>query len=386
MFKTPDGKIWTNSVYEYDFFKRYLDVFENVRLVTRVKNITFEDMGNRVLVSGPNLEFFPLPFYHGPWQYAKLFLKIRNSLKFAIETCDFAILRIPDELSFQLFKIIKKSKIPCAVEVVAHSWDLYAPGTIKTILRPFLRFHWDDNQKKICKTADGVSYVTEKYIQKRYPSNIDVKDKSRFETFYTSANLNDNFFTGPRRKSSFDKNIFNIVHIAGINNFSKGHYELLKALSVLIKYGFEHKLIFVGGGRLLEHFINISNEFGLNKQVTFLGHLSSYKEIIEVLNRSDIFVLPTMTEGLPRVIIEAMATGLPCIANNVGGVSELLSDRALSIPKDLDSLINKILLFTNDRDLLYEESLKNYIKALEYSNKEIAIKRKHFYNKLRSVR
>ena len=329
MFQTPDGKVWTNSVYGYDFFKRYLDVFENVRLVTRMKRITYEDLGNRVLVSGPRLEFFALPFYHGPWQYARKYTSIKRALEQAIESCDCAVLRIPDQLAFQIFNKVKRANIPCAVEVVAHSWDLYAPGTIKTVLRPLLRVLWDFNQRKLCKQANGVAYVTEKYIQKRYPSGIKTMDSERFETFYTSADLNPVYFSEPRTKESFDKDILNFVHVSGINNNAKGHCELLNVMADLKKHGIKHRLTFIGGGTLLNKFKEMSAELKLNDQVEFIGHLSNPSEIAEKLKASDLFILPTMTEGLPRVILEAMASGLPCIATDVGGIPELISERAL---------------------------------------------------------
>lgn len=386
MFQTPDGKVWTSSVYGYDFFKRYLDVFENVRLVTRMKKIPYEDLGNQVLVSGPRLEFFSLPFYHGPWQYAKKYFEIQQTLAQAIESCDCAVLRIPDQLAFQIFNKLKKANIPCAVEVVAHSWDLYAPGTIKTVLRPLLRVLWDFNQKKLCKQADGVAYVTEKYIQKRYPSGIEEIDSERFETFYTSADLDSVYFGEPHSKESFNKDILNFIHVSGINNNAKGHYELLNVMAELKKHGFKHRLTFIGGGTLLNKFKKLSTELKLDDQVNFLGHLSNPSEIAEKLKASDLFILPTMTEGLPRVILEAMATGLPCIASNVGGIPELLSSDCLIRPNNIKELKYKIIEISTNKEVLEIESKKNHKKILEnYSPRIIQRRRTDFYKKLKSM-
>lgn len=385
MFQTPDGKVWTNSVYGYDFFNRYLDVFENVRLVTRMKKITYEDLGNRVLVSGPRLEFFSLPFYHGPWQYAKKYIKIQKTLAQAVESCDCAVIRIPDQLAFQIFNKVKSVNIPCAVEVVAHSWDLYAPGTIKTVLRPLLRVLWDFNQKKLCKQANGAAYVTEKYIQKRYPSGVKEMDSERFETFYTSADLDSVYFGEPRSKESFDKDILNFIHVSGINNTAKGHYELLNVMAELKKQGFKHRLTFIGGGTLLNKFKELSNNLALDDQVDFLGHLSNPSEIADILKASDLFILPTMTEGLPRVILEAMASGLPCIATDVGGIPELISDDCLIPPNDMNALKEKIVNVCNNKNLLERESKRNLNKILEcYTPTIIRQKRTEFYHKLKN--
>jgi glycosyltransferase involved in cell wall biosynthesis len=384
MFRTPDGAVWTNSVYGYSFFNRYLDVFDTVRLVTRMKDISYDEVGKRIRVDGNGVEFFPLPFYHGPWEYFYNLYRIQSKFSYAISGCDCAILRIPDQMAFQLFNNIQKKNIPCAIEVVAHSWDLYAPGTIKTIVRPVLRVLWDLLQKRACKKANGVAYVTEKYIQKRYPSNIGNINKDRFETFYTSADLNDVFFDRPRKVNEFNNDILTLVHVAGVNNSAKGHYELLHALSAIKEKGRTVKATFVGGGTMLDYYKELSVKLGLSAEVTFLGHISNTQDIANILKKSDIFVLPTKTEGLPRVILEAMAMGIPCIATRVGGIPELISERCLVDLNDIESLEKKILEFIVDKGALVEESNKNFNKARQYSSEVIQRKRKKFYSDLRN--
>lgn len=384
MFRTPDGLVWTNSVYGYDFFQRYLDVFEEVRLLTRMKNINYNELGKKIRVDGKGLDFFSLPFYQGPWQYVSKVHEIQKSFNEAINGCDCAILRIPDQMSFQLFRRIKKSKIPCAVEVVAHSWELFSPGTTKTVVRPFLRILWDFYQKRACEKADGVSYVTEKYIQDRYPSNITISDKDRFETSYTSANLGEYFFYKPRKLNSFKKKVHTLVHISGINNSAKGHAELLYALSSIKKKGKKVRGIFVGGGTMLDYYRQLSIKLDLSSEVTFYGHVSDPEDISNILRKSDIFVFPTMTEGLPRVVLEAMASGLPCIASNVGGIPELLSEHCLIEPNNVEMLESKLLEVTDDLEILVKESFNNFNKASDkYHPNVVQEKRRKFYTQLR---
>ncbi|MFS0821474.1 glycosyltransferase family 4 protein [Bacillus sp. 1P02SD] len=385
MFRTPDGAVWTNSVYGYDFFSRYLNVFEEVRLVTRIKDISFNEVGSRIRVDGHGLEFFSMPFYHGPWEYAYKLRKIYSSISKAIDGCDCAILRIPDQMSFQLFPKIQKLGLPCAVEVVAHPWELYSPGTMKTILRPFLRFLWDIMQKKVCKKADGVSYVTKEYIQQRYPANIDPNKSDRFVTYYTSANLDNCFFHRPREAHSLKKGgVLNITHVSGINNSAKGHFELLQALLLIKKQGKLFKVIFVGGGTMLNYYKDLCEQLGLSEEVSFLGNVSNPRVIASILKESDLFVFPTLTEGLPRVVLEAMSSGLPCIASNVGGIPELLSERCLIAPNDIEGLVRKLLEIFDDKHFLAEESIKNFTRVKqEYRPEIVQEKRRAFYSKLK---
>ena len=58
-------------------------------------------------------------------------------------------------------------------------------------------------------------------------------------------------------------------------------------------------------------------------QITFTGRVNR-RQLSDILENSDIFVFPTAAEGLPRVIIEAMAKGLPCVISDVSGNPELV--------------------------------------------------------------
>ena len=102
LYKTSDGKFWTNMVYDYKFFLRYLNIFEEVKLVAHVEEIWIKDTSNLVRVDGPGLSVYEVPFPHGKLEYIKMYFKIQKKLKNCFQDCDAAILRIPDQLAFQL--------------------------------------------------------------------------------------------------------------------------------------------------------------------------------------------------------------------------------------------------------------------------------------------
>ena len=92
-----------------------------------------------------------------------------------------------------------------------------------------------------------------------------------------------------------------------------------------------------------------ADEFDIKNRVIFAGQL---KNIDQMLNATDIFVLPSFFEAFPRSIIEAMGAGKPVIATNVGGCSEALEDKIsgfLVSAKDSDALADKIFSACKDQ-------------------------------------
>jgi glycosyltransferase involved in cell wall biosynthesis len=119
---------------------------------------------------------------------------------------------------------------------------------------------------------------------------------------------------------------------------TKGQRVLLEAfVRVYEKYP-KSWLVLAGKGRLESELRRLAAKFGIQKSVMFLGHRH---DIPEVLKAYDVFVLPSVAEGLPGALLEAMATGLPVIASRVGGVPEILNTCALDTmvsPRSVDDL------------------------------------------------
>lgn len=382
LYKSIDGKYYTPMVYGYDFFLRYLNVFDQVKLIAHTKNIQDESIAKMLCVSGSGIEIHEVPYPVGKLQYLKMYFKIRNSLKNCFVDCDAALLRIPDQLAFQLYPILRKNNVPTAVEVTSDSWEFFAPGYKKSFFRPLLRILWHFQQKYACKTALGTSYVTKYGLQKRYPPARALK-KDGFTTNYTSAEISTNNLNMPKTFDS-QKKQFTLIHISGnINGYTKGHKELITALSYLKKEPFDIKLIVIGAGTLSNDINRIIEENHLNDRVIFGGLIEDKKSLLKKLCAADLFVFPSYREGLPRVVIEAMACGLPCITTDLPGTRELLDADCLVPVKNSKALACKILELISKPEKLNNLSERNLEKAKEYSVEIIEKKRNDFYNKLK---
>jgi glycosyltransferase involved in cell wall biosynthesis len=133
----------------------------------------------------------------------------------------------------------------------------------------------------------------------------------------------------------------------------KGPMVLLKAMGRIWQKHSDVELVYVGKGELEEELKTESFRMGVSDSVTFLGWRNDVHEIMPVF---DLFVLPSLNEGMGRVLVEAMASGKPVVGSNVGGIPDLIKNGHngfLVEPGDeidLSVAIEKVLTDTKMRD------------------------------------
>lgn len=134
---------------------------------------------------------------------------------------------------------------------------------------------------------------------------------------------------------------------------AKGQHILLLACSLLREKGLNFHLYFVGGGDDLASLQQLSRELQLNERVSFAGAMGQDK-VRDYYDRADIFVLPSFAEGVPVVLMEAMAKEIPVISTRITGIPELIDhgeDGLLATPGDTDDLAAQIFTLIADTDL-----------------------------------
>lgn len=133
-----------------------------------------------------------------------------------------------------------------------------------------------------------------------------------------------------------------ILGTVGVLNESKGHSYLIRAISEIINQGFDVKLIIAGEGILRRELETLSDQLGLNGRIKLLGFR---EDIPQILSLMDIFVFPSLWEGMSLALLEAMASGLPVISTEVHGTIDLIQDnkRGLLVKrKDILGLVRAV--------------------------------------------
>ncbi|PCH96307.1 MAG: group 1 glycosyl transferase [Gammaproteobacteria bacterium] len=371
-FQTPDGKVWTSSSFQYDFWSRYLTVFKKVTVLARVKTVPVA-MPDWQLSSGENISFFNLPYYVGLFGLAKSSLKLFNRLYQASKFSGLFICRVPSQNATILTQILRLKNKPYALEVVGDPYDVFSSG-VGGKLANFLRNRSTKALKKQCKHAVGVSYVTKYYLQKRYPAGENVH-----QSHYSSIMLNDSqivtkarVYLSPARK---------LLFVGSLNQLYKAPDILLSAFAKLIAIDNKFQLTLLGSGTYLSSLKQQARDLNISPNVTFIGEVSG-NEVINYLKEADLFVLPSRTEGLPRAMIEAMAQALPCIGSSAGGIPELLSSEFCPLPNKTTKLYEVLKELCDNVDNLSIQSSINLNKSKQYHCKLLTEKRSEYYKKL----
>jgi glycosyltransferase involved in cell wall biosynthesis len=189
---------------------------------------------------------------------------------------------------------------------------------------------------KIITISEAVQDFTQK--QERIESDKFIIIKNCIDT--SKFNIPDwqNQSALVRKELGIRKDEMMMICVAGFRE-QKGHNYLIDAIN-LLKYK-NAKLILVGDGPLRKDIEKKVGNYDLESRVHFLG---MRRDIPNLLNAADLFVLPSLWEGQGLVIIEAMASGLPVVATKVGGIPEYITENEgyLVEPGNVDSLVKGI--------------------------------------------
>ncbi len=253
-------------------------------------------------------------------------------------------------------------------------------------------------QIPVIHTSHGVSFAYENFnIVKKYLEiffykfsgfkKIITVDKTALESF-KKVNINNVIFIPngidlalfKTLKKNKSKKFFEILFVGRLVN-QKGISYLINACNLINKQGIQFKLNIVGEGEEEKKLKLLVKSLNLDKKIIF-NKKERYDKIANYYNTADLFVLPSIWEGFPIVILEAWASQLPVISTNIGGIKEIglnKQNMLLVPPKSsikLSQAIKKIYFDDKLRKSLSSEGnriVKNYYSWESVNNKILDI-------------
>ena len=379
--RVTEREICAEGPTNYSFWSCYLEIFDEVTVLARV-GIPSGLSREGARADGPLVSFRALPNYYGPWQYFGNLIQLRNSVRLAVRESDAYILRVPGLVGRLAWHEIRRLKRKYALEVVADPWDALAPGTWPSLFRPVFRRVGAGELREMCREATSIHYVTESALQKRYPAAPDA-----YTIAYPNALMDFAYATLPILQDRFRQMDMNksvrVGFIGSLAQMYKGPDILLHAFSICRTRGSDFELVMVGNGRYAEEMKALARRLEVEDKTQFIPRLTFGKPIFDFLDSVDLFVMPSRAEGLPRVLVEAMARGCPCIGSNVGGIPELLAPEDLVPPNNPEELAQKIMEVTANPERMKAMSERNLARAKQFDPEVLRAARLAFYRYVR---
>lgn len=372
--RDPQGRLWAISGPGEAFWIDQLNHFDRVRIIARVREVARPD--NVVPVADPRVSVFALPYYRGPRQFLFRFPRIFAAVRRAARLPGVFLLRVPGPLGTLIARALHRRGRRYAAQLVgdpnAVLQTLALSAPVRALLRRTVR-----STAWLCRNAAVITYVTAKTLQRSYPPG-----PSAVSIPFSDIDLPDSWFGEVR--SAPQGRVPRLLLCGTLAQLYKGADLLIEALALLRAQGRDVDAAVAGDGQYRPWLERLALEKGVDDRIVFLGNLSR-GQVADQLDRSDIFVMPSRTEGLPRSLLEAMAKGLPSLASRVGGIPELLDDGELFPVGDAAAFAAAIAALLDDPERYRRLSARGIEVARGYGREVLAARRALFYSAAKAL-
>jgi glycosyltransferase involved in cell wall biosynthesis len=167
------------------------------------------------------------------------------------------------------------------------------------------------------RSVDGVIAISQPIVELLADAGI---DRNKIRLIHSGVDLKRFELANRARDPNSD---VPVIGMTAVMEERKGHRYLLEAAALLKKQGRRIRYLLAGEGSLKAELERSVGSLGLNEEVSFAGFVSDVPTFLRAI---DIFVMPSLFEGLGVAALEAMAAGKPVVASKVGGLAETVND------------------------------------------------------------
>jgi len=361
------GRIFSTGAMDAEYFYKYLGVFDSVCVIGLLYDETEKNSMKHSSKTIEETEVITFSFVHSnSFQFynPKVIKRLKSLINTKIETHDIIGCKTASGAGLANW-IARKSNKPYFIEVVGCAWDsLWNYGLKgKIIALPYFLM-----QKKIVWNAPFVIYVTNSFLQSRYKT----KGKTAAISDVTIEGKTSNPWM--TRTKSFTEKI--VIGTAGsVQSPYKGQRYVIEAISNLKNAGHGNYIYRLAGGGNCTALKQLAIKKGVANCIIFDGVIP-HNKMGTWYSSLDLYIQPSLTEGLPRALLEAMSYGLPSLGARVGGIPELLESSCLFRKRNPNE-IERLLIELTSKDLS-KASQRNFLYSNQYSMSILKKKRTEF--------
>ena len=306
------------------------------------------------------VSFYNAEIYRNPFSIKEMRRAYKNACK-EISSADYLAIHCNTPIGGMVGRLAGKKHKVKKIVYTAHGFHFYkgAPLFNRTVLKwaEQIMAHWTD----AIITMNAEDYEAAKKFRLKKGGKV-------YFVHGVGITLSDFVGVGDKRnekRAELNLNDDDIALVsAGDLILRKDYATAIRAIALADNENLHYFICGVGPER--ENLEELAKELGVENQIHFLGFRSDVKELMAA---SDIFLFTTLQEGMPRSMMEAMATGLPCVASAIRGNVDLIENGEngyVCAAKDVEAFSKAISKLAQSKELREEISKKNLEKIKGY--------------------
>lgn len=376
--RTADGAVFRNSGLGDSDLLGFLEHFDELVIIARVERVgSVPVAGYRI--ANPRIRFHALPHYIGVGAMLRRGMLIARALDTGLSFVDAVWLNAPGALCLLAWPISRRHRTPCAVQMVGDPEGVFGAAGVGGRGAPLYRLVTVAGCRWICSRAEAVTYVTRKALQTSYPAGA-----GSVTSWYSNVKLDKNDFRSPSQRTPLLASKIVLFAAGTLETKYKGPDVLVESLSQLVADGRDVYVRWAGDGRRRSEVEALAQKMGVLDRFEVLGLLRR-DEILSEMRRCDIYLQPSLTEGLPRAVVEASAQAAPVVATHVGGIPELIDKQWLVPPGNPEALTEAIGRMIDSPAARQSASESNHTTAQLFEHEKLLERRREFLSAFREI-
>lgn len=376
-FVWRQGQVYSMASFPAVVWQRYLANADELVVVARDASDAADADSALALSDSPGVRFCLMKASGNGFSVMKALGGVSREVVTAVEQADAVIVRLPSGIGMMAQRVAHSCRKPVAIELVACVWDsLWNHGRIAGKLYAPLAMM---RTRRVVRDGRHVMYVTQEFLQARYPNHGGhVGVCSNVHIPSVSDDVLESRLTRIERNHS----PIRLGLIGSLRTRYKGIQTVFAALASVRSKLPAVEFHVLGGGEQAP-WMREATRLGVHDLVHFDGTRASGSDVFDWLDEVDIYLQPSLQEGLPRALIEAMSRGCPAIGSRRAGIPELLESECLIPPGDHSALAEKLVVVCNSKEWQRQQAKRNWHKAAEYTSEVLDSRRNKFWSQFR---
>lgn len=311
-----DSKYYISGTH-YTYLEFISTKYEKIYLLSSVSRVLNERNSKEIVFS--NIEVVELPYSGSFLKAQKSVIKYYKTIKSIAGKTDLFYCRVPDPFCWMPRLIFHKRTIMHFVgdTIDATKYNEKWSWIKKKIM---IAGYYPDYLLTILAAKKSAVYTNGFHIAnrlKRYSINANPIVSSTISEKNFDDNLPDlNMHESPIR----------IIYV-GYIRFAKGMNCLMHLCKKMQDSGFDYIFDIIGNGEMFDELKNFVENNKLENKVILHGHIDDKTKLLQMIRSSHLFFFPSLSEGSPRVVIEAMSQGIPVVSTPVGSLPTTFEDK-----------------------------------------------------------